>query len=305
MLKKKFIISKKPGQDPSMKSQFLYSLQFIFFLSCATKAEPLFGTAESRIESTDKNYRSYIALIVNQNSENDAGHHLCTGTLVARKQILTSASCVEKIPNIKSLQVIFGSAYTTQDARHRALKYKISSKLTYVDWCKNRPNCIYDQRIDDVCILTLDSVAYGISHAKITGITSNNIISFPDAGQSIKVYAWGHTKDTFQPRLPSKGFIKALSKQDCEERVRKLIPACLSDVVLPERVFCAAADPPILAVDGDFGGPAFYQKQKSVSAILIQRCPSYHPYHVGKEQVNLLLHLAHYREFFIDVFDRI
>ncbi|KAJ8675610.1 hypothetical protein QAD02_011396 [Eretmocerus hayati] len=264
-------------------------------------ADPLFGTAQSRILKTDtREHSKYLALIVNKSSKNDAEHHLCTGTLISRRQVLTSASCIAKVSNINQLEIIFGTT-SLDSTRHHT--FEVLSKLTYGDWCKDIRDCFYDERTDDICILRIKSIAYGIPYAKIAGISSNLEKSYPLPGVQIELFGWGHTKSEFRPSFPSKGYLEVIAKLDCEARVKQLVPSCLSDIELPEKVFCAVANPPIHAVEGDFGGPAFYNDGKTIVAIAIQRCPIYHPHDVNDGQVNLLLQLSYYRDFFTTVLD--
>ncbi|KAJ8675612.1 hypothetical protein QAD02_011398 [Eretmocerus hayati] len=219
---------------------------------------------------------------------------------VTKNQVLTAASCIEKIPNVGYLEVIFGNT-KPESPRHQS--FNVVSKFTYEDWCKERRYCFFEKYTDDLAILKLDTFNVGVAPAPI-GIMSRNYHAFTHLpGISLKITGWGHTGTETRPISPRRAYVQILSKQDCEERVRKLVPSCLSDVVLPDKILCGVADPPILAVQGDFGGPAAYGKDKSISAILIQRCPIHHPNDVSPGQVNLLLQLEYYSDFLSSVLE--
>ncbi|KAJ8675611.1 hypothetical protein QAD02_011397 [Eretmocerus hayati] len=267
----------------------------ICYLKIDSLAEPLLGNEHSEIRKTSEIHVTSVAVIVDKYSINNANAHLCTGTLVTRTQILTAASCLKKISNVNQLEVIFGTTNTIAP-RHR--KFDVLSKLTYEDWCKNRRNCFLEEHTDDICILKLKTPAVGIPAATISGLNGfAKDIATPVSGTRAKLLGWGHTKDEIRPKEPVKGNTYILSKGACEERVKKQISSCLSDVVLPEKVLCSAANPPVLGAQGDFGGPVSFDNDRSISAILIQRCPIYHPNDIRQDQVNLLLYLAFYRGF--------
>ncbi|KAJ8675725.1 hypothetical protein QAD02_011511 [Eretmocerus hayati] len=148
---------------------------------------------------------------------------------------------------------------------------------------------------DDVQILKLDVDNAGVPPALIEGLTEYQV------GDDLRVIGWGATRENLRPSAPRAGYLKVLDRKVCEERVKKLVHPCFSNVVLPAKVSCAIGEKPILGVSGDFGGPVFLKSSSRISGLLIQRCPVYDTSDVQSGQVNLILHLGTFSTFIIDV----
>ncbi|KAJ8675609.1 hypothetical protein QAD02_011395 [Eretmocerus hayati] len=273
-------------------SSFVLLLAILCQSNFLSNAEPLHGDIHSEIAPILGSRMPYVALITDRTKSNTLGYHLCTGTLLTKDKVLTSTSCIKKSESIQNLEVTFE---TTNEKLGRHKRFRVRSIYTYEEWCMNHQNCFFDKYTDDLCFLKLDTIDVGIPYAVLSQVKK-----FPVTGSSMKLIGWGHTRDDFFPKSAHKAYAVLLSKPQCEQRVRKLVPSCLSNVVLPERVMCAAADPPVLAVHGDYGGPVFYERDRSISGMIIQRCPMYHPLDVGPGQVNLIIHLSYYSNFLRD-----
>ncbi|KAJ8680082.1 hypothetical protein QAD02_015869 [Eretmocerus hayati] len=248
--------------------------------------QPLFATAGAVADPVNGQL-PFIALLTN-----NRGEHLCTGSLISEKHVLTAASCLNKISPTSNTKVVLGTLDHWSPAHN---KFDIQSTLTYKTWCMLHPaSCFYEKFTDDIGIILLKT-----KNAKIrpTMIKDSKF----EPGLKLRVIGWGENGDRVPPQKPRKAVMTVLSKQECEQRVKNLVHPCFSDVVLPDKVSCAVSDPPILVAEGDTGGPAFLKSDKHISGIVIQRCPVYGPHDVNPQQVNLILRLSDFYTFIFDV----
>ncbi|KAJ8687485.1 hypothetical protein QAD02_023279 [Eretmocerus hayati] len=260
-----------------------------FFVS--SKTEPLWGAYGSEITKVQPSKQPFVVLITNKDSINDDEVHLCTGSLISHEHVLTGAYCLKNLPE-SNLQV---HVQSTSPKSKKTIPYGVSFKITYEQWCKFRNDCTFVSYTDDISILKLSDSVNQVGLGKI---------SYEDnLRDTVRMFGWGHLADYNRPKVPRKGVMKILKKQECEERVKSLVSDGFNQVELPSKLFCAVANPPIFGVQGDFGGPVLNSKGQ-ILAIFVRRCPALFCGDILPGQVNLILRLTEFKDFITDATTR-
>ncbi|KAJ8681637.1 hypothetical protein QAD02_017429 [Eretmocerus hayati] len=243
----------------------LQQLVALGLLSTFAKSDPLYAFPGADVRKVGLGNLYFVALVREENS----GKHLCTGSLISKNQVLTSATCVENY-ELRKLRVFFGSIGRAIVKKH----FGVIAKQTYQDWtkqrCDNSISCSWDVQTNDISILRLDVADTSISPAVID--YSYNFKS----GDRLKVLGWGPTNDGSRPYTAQRGVLEVMSKEMCEARVRQIILSCFSTFKLPKQVSCATSTPAVLGRE---------------------RCPTYSKRDFNPDQINLILHLSVFEQF--------
>ncbi|KAJ8673043.1 hypothetical protein QAD02_004304 [Eretmocerus hayati] len=176
------------------------------------------------------------------------------------------------------------------------------------DVCKERVRALVHECLSDVvlspklaCAVNEPAVLAMELNAPDISILPARVGSFLYPGDDVMITGWGLTRTIEKPISPRRAALTMLDNEICKRKVTEIIHHCFSDFVMSPKVLCAVAEPPILGLQGDFGGPVRVKRAKMISGMLVQRCPQYYPNDINPGQVNLVLQLRYYENFIDDV----
>ncbi|KAJ8668669.1 hypothetical protein QAD02_010332 [Eretmocerus hayati] len=254
---------------------------WIMYQFLLLKAEPLFGKV-AHIRG-GKAALPFVVLITRK----DNGQHVCTGSLISKSLVLTTASCLN-VP-LKDLVVVTGSA---DPGSTRRGVFGLSWKITYGDWerINNKPK--FDKNSDDIALIKLSWVNALVKHGKIDYFDGSD-----KPGSKLQMVGWGPTIDAERllerPERPRAATIRVWDRDHCMNHIKFILPTS-TPYILPSRLMCT--DSLAIAVNGDFGGPVL-NKERNIVAVLIPRCPVPGACFTTSAQPNLLIHLRDFRAF--------
>ncbi|XP_011495323.1 PREDICTED: chymotrypsin-2-like [Ceratosolen solmsi marchali] len=261
---------------------FIAQFAILCNLSHVTKAKAMIGAG---IKIVDENQFRYLASIqqISRLNNQVLFNHICTGTLISSKNVLTAEHCLHNELK-ENLQVAIGS----NDFRY-GVKYNILWWLTYDAWAEHK-NDKYIFRNNDIAILRLN----GDIHSIVPPLISNTLtLGLYDL--TVTAVGWGKIENgQVFPKLKSVD-LTVITNSECENRVLRF---ARKQYNVPLRYICTAANPPALLHYGDSGGPLLYNNQ--IIGISISTVPE-DEYIVDPNKLNIHLVTQYYQDFISEV----
>ncbi|XP_011495563.1 PREDICTED: chymotrypsin-2-like [Ceratosolen solmsi marchali] len=229
---------------------------------------------------------SYVVSIsrIDLEDASKPNEHFCTGTLITRQDVLTSAHCMES-EALSTTLVIVGSINLTEGITYKPLWW-----ITYNLWTDMKEMQRKFTNNDIGNLRLYHEVPEEIVPASIMQMPNSNFY-----GLNVQIASWGDREDGVTPINMKTVILNILSNTECESRIKGL---CGQDVPIKENRLCAVADPFALMYRGDSGAPLLYMG--SVIAIHEATIPLFdEPFH--PENVNVNIDISYYLNFIIAV----
>ncbi|KAJ8673232.1 hypothetical protein QAD02_004494 [Eretmocerus hayati] len=257
----------------------------IAFILCGlnffSNAEPLSGTNLSAEEKFP-----FAVLIVEIHKNSDKNDHACVGTVISRNQILTAASCLENrsLSNLRALLSVPAGPVSRLKT-----KVKIASKTTFNDFVNQAKSegTVVVPLLSDIAILELD-----VPDAEIDPVQISYSTDLPSPDIDIKIVGFGKPYADKSSILKKYGTVRILPKYQCNELAEKVSPN-YKKLVWANHIYCAQNSlKSVLAIDGDFGGPALGRNNELIG-ITFRGRPTNEKFRIiRKQQPNLIINIA-------------
>ncbi|XP_058800808.1 chymotrypsin-1-like [Phymastichus coffea] len=251
---------------------------------------PLIGT---KVRDARPNELPFVVSIARRAQSNDThfvNRHFCTGTLISRRSILTVEHCFGGLA-LSDIEIIAGSEDVSLGD-----KYYPESWITYKEWKKNKKGYM-EFLHHDIIVLTLEGkgVRPEIHPATILTFAPTDLIR-----SIVRIAGWGVSIDGKCPLVLKTALTTVLCEEECRKRASDL---SRNDLLIMENYFCSSAKPGVLSSYGDSGAPIL-NKRKQLVGLNIGVCPNLIGFPLRYQliyQMNLHIHLYHYRNFIKDV----
>lgn len=216
----------------NLKGRYYILFLWMNLLACgpdnqhATQAQTILNGQEV----SENNYRSVIAIIMNDSS-------MCTGTLVSPHVVLTAAHCVQ---GFESFSILFGNI----------VDQPLASLQTNDSWV--HPDYDAQQLYNDIALLRLvDNPPAGI--LPLPYLTAHNAVIQDDIGQPIDMVGFGQTE------VGSSG-TKMIGTNELWLVCTSASGCIENGYYAPNKTFCQDQSPSGICF-GDSGGPGFIMRQ--------------------------------------------
>ncbi|XP_011500639.1 PREDICTED: trypsin theta-like [Ceratosolen solmsi marchali] len=208
-----------------------------------------FATVEAligeNVRSAGESEFPFIVAIIKTIYENNMQrNYKCAGTLISRKDVLTSEHCLTS-EYLARIHVLVGSSYLNRTVRHYPLWW-----TTYDQWA------VYSFRdlefpTNDIGILNLlEHVPDSLQPAHIAICTITSLY-----GAEVQVSGWGYIRNRESPNILQTATVTATKKEICELRASRIAG---QNLVMDERTICSISNPYVLLTNGDSGGPLLH-----------------------------------------------
>ncbi|XP_011493785.1 PREDICTED: uncharacterized protein LOC105359008 [Ceratosolen solmsi marchali] len=212
--------------------------------------------------------------------------HRCTGTLISAQDALTSYHCLHSL-TVLDFRLIIGSNDLRQGVMYRALWW-----WGYNEWAASK-NIETEFRQNDIAFIKIyGNVPGNMAYPRIRNIAPTRLF-----GKKVVTASWGKMGNTTTSRMLQTARLTIISNEECMNRIEVLHG---SRLMVHSRRLCSIAEPYVLVLGGDSGGPLLYNDM--LVAVNHGTCPQlpelYHP-----DQVNIHCGIQYYKNFILDVKD--
>ncbi|XP_011495224.1 PREDICTED: chymotrypsin-2-like [Ceratosolen solmsi marchali] len=217
---------------------------------------------------------------MNRNNQRPEANHVCTGTLVSKRDVVTTDHCVLGFL-YHVIEIIVGSHDIRQGTRYFVLWWLSFNQFSTIQ----RSIPVYEH--NDIMMIRLNqTIQENIVPPSISFATNKVLFR-----SKLQTAGFGITNNDQRSNFMETAELQILTTPQCEQRLSELLncPYKLND-----NKFCAAADPYVILDKGNSGSPMLL-KGKLVG---IHRGSSpgnvenYHP-----RKVNIFINALYYRRF--------
>ncbi|XP_011495557.1 PREDICTED: chymotrypsin-2-like [Ceratosolen solmsi marchali] len=224
----------------------------------------------------------FVVSITNtiQNNQRPEANHVCTGTLVSKRDVVTADHCVSTFTD-QTITIIAGS----HDIRH-GTRYGVLWWLSYNQFSTIQHSIPVYEHNDITMIRLNQTVPDNIVPPPISYVAKHVMLR-----STLQTAGFGVTSNLLMAGLMETAKLKIIPKEQCEQRLSDLLNAA---VVLDDNKFCAVADPFVLLDNKNSGSPVLYRGQ--LLGLHIETYPS-HLNIYDPRRVNILISVPYYRRF--------
>ncbi|XP_059843438.1 chymotrypsin-like elastase family member 2A [Hypanus sabinus] len=204
----------------------------------AIAANPLTGRVVGGHEALPHSWPWQVSLQFAYENDPNYFQHMCGGSLISGKWVMTAAHCIVDIPG--RFAVVLGE----HDLEHKGNEYlrHVQLIITHEKW-----NPMYLDRGYDIALLRLAEPAYATSDVMLARLPAEGEI-LPD-GYQCYITGWGLT-EPFGARAPmlQEALLQVVGYATCSS------PNWWSSIVNQDMI-CAGGDGMTAGCQGDSGGP--------------------------------------------------
>ncbi|XP_011494840.1 PREDICTED: trypsin iota-like isoform X2 [Ceratosolen solmsi marchali] len=210
--------------------------------------------------------------------------HICMGSLISRKHILTSEHCIST-ESPEGIQIIVGSTNL-----YEGNAYFIYWWISYDQWATVREIQLEFLENDVAIIRLLNIVPATINLARISAGHNTDFYNIV-----VQTVGWGSENDSVANNRLQAVSLRVITKENCESRIGRLLN---QEIYIEEQqTVCTIANPYALLSWGDSGGPLL--NANSIIAINRGICPEVA---LGDPNVvNYHIGIAYYRPFILEL----
>ncbi|XP_011495226.1 PREDICTED: trypsin iota-like [Ceratosolen solmsi marchali] len=177
----------------------------------------------------------------NYQREND---HESTGSLISRKDVLTSEHGFAFVQTT-GFEILVGSVDLRAGRTYSAIWW-----ITHTQWSTINRVPIKNP-VNDIAIIRLsEEVSREIDPVPIMPVSPSYLY-----GLNVRLAGWGATIEGHMSRYLETAILTVLSKDECENKIEKLVG---QRGYLPENVICSVANPFIVTTAGNSGCPVLF-----------------------------------------------
>ncbi|KAJ8668260.1 hypothetical protein QAD02_009923 [Eretmocerus hayati] len=225
---------------------------YVLGLTYGVVASALPLTGENVIPAENSGF-PFIVSIQDEKQGGDVNQkHICTGTLISRKHILTTAHCFDDQSRLDGYQILYGSSDLRECDR-----YSLKSRISYKEWSKKtgKTPAFVD---NDIAILTM-SREISTPSFQPASLSKKNVYQF--YGLIAETAGWGDMMNHESPFFLQTASLEILDHESCSQKLN-LILGYAVELITP--YLCSTAAPYTKISFGDSGGPIFYKGRKII-----------------------------------------